>query len=243
MSDEKDRVKANQTEVEEGLARLEALRPTRVVRVRENGRIPYKVLDYRGAITWRFAEFARASLDAFAREQYAAAILLARGAMECAASLWYLYSKVDETVSGGSLDDLDRCVMRLLLGRKKKPDDLPPDVDAPDAINVMTFLDHIDKKMKGVGFRDHYEQLSEIAHPNWEGALGLFAHHDSANGWTDLGAGIRPSSVEAHRNGGLISLSATVLVFEHAYSAIEGLMPSLIERCKRDLKERRAARR
>src|SRR4051812_27604097 len=63
-------------------------------------KLPFKILHltnfscqrhhYRGATIWRITELARASFQSFEGEQLAAAIVLARAAVETGAALWYL---------------------------------------------------------------------------------------------------------------------------------------------------------
>lgn len=45
--------------------------------------------------------------------------------------------------------------------------------DIPVAINVLTFVQRLDKKMPG--FEAAYNSLSEYAHPNWHQVSGLYS--------------------------------------------------------------------
>jgi hypothetical protein len=62
------------------------------------------------------AELARAALQTFEAQQFAAAIVLTRAAVETNAALWYLDEKVGTALKHKKLGDLDDCVMSLLSG-------------------------------------------------------------------------------------------------------------------------------
>lgn len=61
--------------------------------------------------------------------------------------------------------------MRLLAGSKVWE-------DGPQALQILTCIDRMDKKVPGV--RVHYDFLSEIAHPNWGGVVGMYAKMEEA---------------------------------------------------------------
>jgi hypothetical protein len=78
-------------------------------------KLPFKVLNYREALIWRVAELARAALQTFEAQQFAAAIVLTRAAVETNAALWYLDEKAGTALKHKKLGDLDDCVMSLLF--------------------------------------------------------------------------------------------------------------------------------
>ena len=219
---------------------LEQMRPTRndPAQHRDAGKLPYKITDYHFALTWRFTELARSALENFEQERLAVAILLTRGAIESAAGLWYAYTKVDVAVRAGITGDLDDAAMRLLLGRRNNPE-----TDALQAISVLTFVDSFDKQMQRagfeVGFRALYDDLSEVAHPNWEGTLGLYGNINREAIWTDFGPGVRTAVAEVHRGNGLLALSTALKLFEHANSELSDLLPRLRVICAREIRAKR----
>jgi hypothetical protein len=155
-------------EIQQRLERLEAGRPNRVdgFAISPVSKLPSKVLVYRATLIWRMAEVTRCALGHFGRGELAAAILLTRAAIEASAAAWYLRKKVAGSVESAMVGDIDEYLMKLLMGSKNEP-------AVPDPINVMTFVDHVDKDI--VGFRTQYDNLSEFAHPNWAGTSLLFA--------------------------------------------------------------------
>ncbi len=210
-----------------GIDRLEQQRPLRNARADfpTRSKIPYKIADYRAAIVWRFCEITRSSYEEFARDRLASAVLLARGAVETAAALWFAYSRVKKAIESHQLGDIDALLMTLLLGARD-------DDRAPPAIHVLKFLDHFDKEMEGAGLRTQYEHMCEVAHPNWAGTLGLYGQTNKENYWTDFGQALRG---HAPRFGGATTLSMAMMIFEHAYSEIGDLMPQLVALCEEDL--------
>src|SRR5512141_565363 len=79
-------------------------------------KLPFKVLLYREALIWRMAELSEGACHHFEADDVISAIVLTRAAVETSAALWYLYRKVEDAVSSGSLGDIDTYVMKLVVG-------------------------------------------------------------------------------------------------------------------------------
>ena len=73
---------------------------------------------YRETMIWRFTELAQEALDNFNRKHFAAGIVLTRAAVETAAGLWYLHTKIMKAIKGDSLGDLHEVLRRLNVGYK-----------------------------------------------------------------------------------------------------------------------------
>jgi hypothetical protein len=132
-------------------------------------KLPFKVLNYREALIWRVAELARAALQSYEAQQYAAAIVLTRAAVETNAALWYLDQKVSAALKQKKLGDLDDCVVRLLAGTYAWE-------EFPEPIRVGKFVECVERGVPG--FKEHYNSLSEYAHPNARGTTGLYSTID-----------------------------------------------------------------
>lgn len=222
-------------EIRDQIERIEALLPRRVdpATFSKRCKVPYKVMDYRAAVAWRYAELAKGAFEGFEASRLANAVVLTRGAVETAAALWFLYRKVDEVVNVGAVGDLDDAVMRLLLGTRDDP-------RSPSAMNVLTMVDGIDRVIEGgVGFREQYDHLSEVAHPNWAGTLGLYGKTNYKGKSTDFGPAIN-EACRAQITCGPITLSVAGMVFEHSHRELGELMPALIRLCEKDLEDRLA---
>ena len=119
---------------------------------------------------------------------------------------------------------LDDKSMELLLGSRNEVTALP-------AINVITFVDRVDKKVPG--FRKSYDGLCEYAHPNWAGTARLFLKNDEERILTEVGRGLRDHASVIHF--GLSCLIGSLIAFEHVYNEITDLMPELIKLCEESL--------
>lgn len=184
----------------------------------EAGKIPYKVHHLRECLIWRMEELSRTALLAFEAEDKAAGTLLTRAALECVAMTWYTDKKVASAIETGDMNTLDATVMKLLLGWKLEPGDLP------QSINVLTMLDHAAQAIPEI--RTTYDRLSEVAHPNYCGMALLYSKIDTEKVLVNFGKTVRDSSIKSQ---GAISLNATLIVFEHTYEQLGNRLLSLIK--------------
>jgi hypothetical protein len=103
--------------------------------------------------------------------------LACRAQYETCGSLTYLHKKYNQYLKNTiPAEKIHADLLSLLKGARDKPE-LPPQykhLQIPDAIGVMTLIDSGDYffkqhfKSKGI-FRDQYNRLSEICHPNGPG--------------------------------------------------------------------------
>jgi hypothetical protein len=128
-------------------------------------KLPFKVLVYREALSWRMAELGRAAFDEFEKDRLASAIVLTRAAVETNAALWYLCAKVDASVESAEVGDIDDYVMKMSMGIATDP---PTDAKTgepitPRPVKIGKFLDCVEKDI--AGFNEQYGYLSEYVHP------------------------------------------------------------------------------
>jgi hypothetical protein len=215
------------TEIRGRVERLESSLPSRVdAMVSSDSKLPFKALLYRAALIWRMAELSRGAFENFEKDKLASALLLTRAAIEAAAGLWYLHAKLEAAVKAGAQGDIDSYLMKLAMGSRADP-------AMPEAVNVMKFVDRVEKDVEG--FRHQYNILSEFAHPNWAGTALLYSRPDPPNLWTDFSANIR--GIDGPKNIGAANLSVALMCFERSYNRIADVMPAFIELCKGRLKE------
>jgi hypothetical protein len=124
----------------------------------------------------------------------------------------------------GAVADIDNDLMRLIGGSRTDP-------AMPQAINVLTFVDKVDKDVQG--FRRQYDALCEYAHPNSLGTVFVYSKPDPEMGWADLGSNVRQR--ENVEQCGVINLSVVMEMFEVGYNQIADLMPSFVAVCERQL--------
>jgi hypothetical protein len=191
-------------------------------------KLPGIAMWYRETMIWRFTELAQEAFDNLNRKRFAAAMVLTRAAVETGAGLWYLHTKIKKAISDGDLGDLGEKLEKLTVGYKEKT----ALADFPEAINVMTFVEHLNKKIDN--FARAYATLCEYSHPNHQGAAGLFSRPDPDTGMVDFGPNIRRS--DSHEAICLSNLSAAVMMFDYAYEAIANSMPQLVALCEKGAK-------
>lgn len=223
----KESIEDLKTEIRGRLELMESNLPARVdAMVSPDSKLPFKALIYRAALIWRMAELSRGAFENFEKDKLASALLLTRAAVEASAGLWYLNAKLEAAVKAGAVGDIDVYLMKLALGSRSDP-------AMPEALNVMKFVDRVEKDSEG--FRQQYDILSEFAHPNWAGTALLYSKPDPTNLWTDFGPNIR--GVDGPKNIGIINLSVALMFFERSYNRIADVMPAFIELCEGRLKE------
>jgi hypothetical protein len=153
-------------------------------------------------------------------------MLLTRAAVETAAALWYLSTKIKAALKAEEIGDIDQYLMSLSLGSKAENRE-----GLPKAINVITFVNYVEKEVEG--FRRHYDELSEYAHPNYLGTTGLYSRRHVEN--TTVSYGENPRASNAARTIGVINLSVALMMFEHTYNSLEKLMPDFVTLCEKSL--------
>ena len=114
-------------------------------------KLPFKILVYREALSWRMAELSRAAFEEFQTDRLAAAIVLTRAAVETSAALWYLYDKVDVSVESAEVGDIDDYLMNMSMGIATDPptDATTGEAITPRPIKVGKFLDGVEKNISG----------------------------------------------------------------------------------------------
>ena len=180
----------------------------------------------REALLWRFTGLAQDALEKLNQNRLASAMLLTRSAVETASALWYLDTKIKRALASGEIAELDEILKRLVFGQK----DPSAQADGlPAAINVMTFLEHVEKEIPG--FTGEYAALCEYSHPNYTGAAGLYSHPHKDTGMIDFGHDIR--GLQTHDMICAANLCGAVIMFHHSYAAIGDALASLVELCER----------
>lgn len=129
---------------------------------------PYQLLVVREALIWRTEELARNAQNSLQSDDFAVAAILTRSITENAALIWKLKDILEKRADKSS-EELNTALMRALAGSTTLE-------KAPDPYNVLSCLDSLNKTIEGA--RQTYESLSEFAHPNWRGVMGLYSKTD-----------------------------------------------------------------
>jgi hypothetical protein len=200
-------------------------------------KLPFKVLVYREALSWRMAELGRAAFEEFEKDRLAAAIVLTRAAVETSAALWYLCAKVETSVESVEVGDIDDYLMKMNMGIATEP---PTDASTgesvtPRPIKISKFLDRVEKDIPG--FNRQYGYMSEYVHPNWAGTVYLYSKFDKKNGAADFGQNIRKP--DGTKRTCVNNLSVSLLMFERSYNRIGDFIPVFTKLCESSFKAER----
>ena len=168
---------------------------------------PFRCWLLREAAFWRITDLLTQSLALHQQGHGLGARILLRSGFETLAALIYLNLKMQSVMDGKLNFHAFSHLTERLLGTKN-------DIRGAVAINVITMLDHGDKRYPGL--RGIYDTLSESAHPNFEGMIWGFskADHDEyetrfSNRWMALYG-------DRHLN----SLDLCMMTFHHEYDDV-----------------------
>lgn len=173
---------------------------------------PYKLLIVRESLIYRTEELARSALLLWKSEDTVASAILVRCIMESVALQHKLYSLLEGRHLMTAIS-MDETLRRLLMGFKN-------DKAFPSAINILALIDQLAKKIPP--FRSIYDNLSEIAHPNYTGVAHLYTQrgHDQFNMRI-----IKNQDRLTHvRQSTLRGMDASLRLFIGEYDAITGLV-------------------
>jgi hypothetical protein len=192
--------------------------------ISNTAKIPWKAIAYRETLIWRIEELARTAYELFTHDELVSAVSLTRACIETVAAMWYLKQEIQKAIDTKDVTDTDNILMRLNFGSKS-------DITTYDAINVLTFVEKIDKEING--FKRNYLSLCEFAHPNWSGTSLLYSDPNLKNGNINYGKNVRAK--ESVKFQGLLSINTALLIFGYSYNEFNDLFPEFISICEENL--------
>lgn len=134
---------------------------------------PHRSLVLRELVFWRIIDLLEQILFLEKNNHILGARILLRSAYETLGILIYLNQKTRELLDGIiTYNDFEIITNRLILGNKKNDSGI-------ESINIITVLEKCNKKYPGIFER--YKDLSESAHPNFEGMCMGFSEIDNKN--------------------------------------------------------------
>lgn len=125
---------------------------------------------YRESVLQRIIELTESTYTLYLSKQYLAAVITARSCQESIAVLNFINVKLVTFSRTKDLRHLVNTLERLTFG-------FSDDNEFPEKISIMNCIDSVDKTLGGQ-FRQHYNLLSEYAHPNYLGTFGSFGKPD-----------------------------------------------------------------
>ena len=147
---------------------------------------PVRDLYLREACLHRVTELAESACDEFKKGNLVAGYVLTRAFMETFALFWYFVDKLRDALKDGDVKELREILTRMLLGvkpvdkqvkLKKVFEDVGEEVRKQlNPIHVLKLIEHVEKKLPS--FRQLYDYLSEVTHPNAMGFIKAYVRLD-----------------------------------------------------------------
>lgn len=133
-------------------------------------KVPYKTFVLLQVGLRRALELTESTVREMNAHALVSSFVTSRALFETACAIFYTWKRVEVALTSQSspnLEELDDDVMQLLMGGRDK------DWGGPvQAKNIQTIIDHVSKVFKRA--RKRYDGLSEFAHPNYAGTLGMY---------------------------------------------------------------------
>lgn len=185
-------------------------------------KVAWKFLVFREAAIWRFWELSDSALKLIELKNYTSSSVMIRSAFEMNAILHYMCAKINVAISNDDPRELNQLAMQILMGSKVE--------DGSDrAVNIMTALECLEKDVpKTTAF---YANLSELAHPNWEGVAVPFSFGPMDQYNVNFGRDLETS--ERLRARAIRDLDTVLMHFEIPYNDFSKVLPALDEFCTR----------
>lgn len=174
-------------------------------------KLPFKAVSFRELLIHRMADLSLVAVDLYECNKIIPAFIITRAATETVAILFVFHKKLSQFVDSKDITQLDEFLNKAMLGSRDSSSHL-------NSYNVLTAIDHIDKKFSG--FREQYERLCEFTHPNWLGVLASYGRIDQETITLRLGEGGR----KPPRVVGLVPLLQSLKIFEHYYNELAELL-------------------
>lgn len=169
---------------------------------------PFRSLMLRESVFWRLHDLLTQSLVLYHVGHLLGARILLRSGLETVAILIYL-NQITAKVLDGTLNfhTFSDKSSQLLLGSKNQSTN-------HSAINIVTVIGHCDKRYPGL--MTLYGDLSESAHPNYEGVCVGYSTVDRENSETTF----ENRWAEKHRHTHLKAVQACITLFEAEYNDV-----------------------
>lgn len=178
----------------------------------------FRVWMVRELTLWREHDLMTQSYELHVLERGLGARILLRSGFETLATLIYLNLIIQQVIDG-QLDFhlFGEKTSALLLGARNRE-------EMPDAINILTVLGKCDKRYPGL--MQVYADLSESAHPNYEGLMGGYSKTD----YKEYETTFTNRWMELHSDRHLDRMMLCMSTFHYEYNEVwPGLMEKLEE--------------
>ncbi len=202
---------------------------------------PVRALHLREACLHRITELAESAYNGFKHGNLVTGYLLARAIYETVALFWYFLDQIQESLELGDIEELRDVLTRMLLGskietvKKNVADILDHSNEASgqslDPIHVSKLINHVAEKIPP--FKEHYDFLCEITHPNAMGLIKAYVKNDFQTGIAYFGK--EQGQFASHLGMDLEALIVILESFIESYNESANMLASFQKNCELQL--------
>lgn len=135
-------------------------------------KLPSKLVAVTGSLAWRAHDFAVLACELFERKRVIPGAVISRSLMETTALFYLVQKKTAQAIAEKNLSHLDDFLVRCMSGNRLGSGE-------PDAPNIITAIQALDKEPGCDRYADFYASLCEFAHPNALGSFYAYSSFDS----------------------------------------------------------------
>jgi hypothetical protein len=157
--------------------------------------------------------------------------ILARSLYETAATLSYIDDFMDRTCKSDDPSNANETVMKLLMGSRLEDWEYR-------SINVVTMIEKVERQSPGA--KQLYDNMSEVAHPNWQGTALAFSQTDRGNILTRLGN--YPRGTDKPLSSSLIFLNFALIMLHIHHEGFAAQLAEFASFCQRHFEDKHAIR-
>lgn len=193
-------------------------------------KLPFKVISLRAILIHRIHDLTGLAIHAFSNGSPVGGVLATRALIESTSVLHTLRRLVDDSIVAGTIDGLDDRLMGMSFGSRT-------DITPVQATNILTYIDLLDRTYSGL--HGWYDQLSEVAHPNYQGLLAAYEEIDYSIYTATFG--VTEQAREFGERMGVPALCASLLVAIDDYNAMVASFQRFADLCHESAEQKDAS--
>lgn len=171
-------------------------------------KLTYRLIVVREGICWRLVDILEQAFYMGQNNMLVGARILTRAGLETLCFLIYMNRKTQQVVENKlSFNDFEGLTRRFIIGAKNNP-------KMPEPINVSKYIQESEQKYKGI--ERIYNDLSETAHPNYEGISQGYTKLKREEFETEFGVFWEELFGNQHE----IAIELCLSIFEHEYNEV-----------------------
>jgi hypothetical protein len=183
--------------------------------------LPWKLVSSRELLLHRIASLSESAVALYKAQEPVAAVLVTRAILETAATMHSVLATLKRGVDQGSAAGVDEELMNVLFGSRNG-------MTVEVARNILGRIEKVDARYKG--YRWWYDELSEVAHPNYMGLFDAFGDLDKNSATLKLGP--NPSMNDYGEKIGLPALCSALEIAIFAYDEMPQYFDGFVKICE-----------